>query len=151
MKTIRPVLTFVMCFVFVFTTYQPASAALGSWALRMSWVNFSGNSDAWSGRMVRKLSSSQWAADISSYTANPAISITLGWTYFSATEKCGQSIKQNVQGGARSVAGTQTAKTVFVGTMTCAGTRYGSSNGKNEFKHGGVTRYDEWYQQEIIP
>lgn len=101
--------------------------------------------------MVRKLSSSQWAADISSYTANPAISITLGWTYFSATEKCGQVTKQNVQGGARSVAGTQTANTVFVSTMTCAGTRYGSSNGKNEFKHGGVTRYDEWYQQEIIP
>lgn len=133
------------------TSYQSASAILGSWVLRISWLNFSGTSDAWSGRMVRKLSSSLWAADISSYTSSPAISITLGWTYFSATERCGQALKQNIQGGARSVVASQTANTIFVNTMSCNQTRYGSSNGKNEFKHGGITRHDEWFNQEIIP
>jgi len=35
--------------------------------------------------------------------------------------------------------------------MSCGGTRRGSSNGENEFKYGGATDYDEWYQEEIIP
>lgn len=151
MKIQRFSIISVICLALLFVQVLPVSAALGSWVLRISWVDFSGTSDARSGRMVRKLSSSQWAADIVSYTANPSITITLGWTYFSATEKCGSTIKQNVQGGARSVSGSQTANTVFVNTMSCGGTRYGSSNGKNEFKYGGTTKYDEWYHPETIP
>jgi len=87
MKTWRITVILLVCIVLL-VEVQPAFAALGSWVLRISWNNFSGTSDAWSGRMVRKLSSSQWAADIVSYTDTPPITITLGWTYFSATERC---------------------------------------------------------------
>ncbi|HXF91082.1 MAG TPA: hypothetical protein VNJ29_04050 [Candidatus Nitrosotenuis sp.] len=151
MKTLRTFSALVICFALLITSYQSASAILGSWALRISWLNFSGTSDAWSGRMVRKLSSSLWAADIVSYTSSPAISITLGWTYFSASERCGQTPKQTIQGGARSVVASQTANTIFVNTMSCNQTRFGSSNGRSEFKHGGATVYDTWHHEEVIP
>jgi len=119
----------------------------------MSWINFSGSSDAISAKMVRKLGTTpaKWAADIASYTDNPPITITLGWTYFSATEKCGSVIKQNIQGGARSVQKKETANGIFVTTMSCSSTRYGKSAGKHEYKFGGNTVRDDWYQQDVIP
>ncbi len=153
MKTLRIATVLLTCIILLFGLVQPALATLGGWTLKVSWLNFLGGSDAYSGRMVRKLVSTpaQWAADIVSYTDFPPYPITLGWTYFSATERCGSIPKQNVQGGARSVSGTQTAKTIFVSTMSCSSTRYGTSNGNNEFKYGGTTKLDEWSQQEIIP
>lgn len=153
MKISRITMALLVCGILLFTSVQPAFAGLGQWFIKYSWTNFSGTSDAFSGRMVRKIvgTPAQWAADITSYTDFPAITITLGWTYFSATERCGTTLKQNVQGGARSVSAKTTSKTVFVNTMSCSSTRYGSSNGKNEFKYGGVTKHDEWSHQEVIP
>jgi hypothetical protein len=153
MKTSRVVIVLLACGVLLFGLVQPAHATLGGWTIKYSWMNFSGTSDALSGRMVRKLvtTPAQWVADIVSYTDYPPITITLGWTYSSATERCGTVIKQNVQGGAKSVSGNQIANSIFVNTMSCSLTRYGSSNGKNEFKYGGTTKWDEWSQQEIIP
>jgi len=153
MKTWRIIATLLVCGILLFSVIQPAYASLGTPVVKISWLNFSGTSDAYSGRMVRKLVSTpaQWAADITSYTDFPPKTITLGWTYFSATERCGTVLKQNVQGGSRSVSATATGKTVFVNTMSCGSTRYGSSNGENEFKYGGITKLDEWYQQEQIP
>lgn len=132
---------------------QPAYATLGVWSSRMSWINFSGSSDAISAKMVRKLINvpAKWAADIASYTDNPPITITLGWTYFSATEKCGSVVKQNIQGGARSVQKKETAKSIIVSTMSCSSTRYGKSSGRHEYKYGGNTVRDDWYQQDVIP
>lgn len=133
--------------VFLFIIVQPVYATLGVETWRISWVNFSGSSDAISGKMVRKLSGTpaRWAADIASYTDNPPVSITLGWTYSSATEKCGSVIKQNIQGGARSIHTDETAHTILVSTMSCNSTRYGKNAGRHEFKYGGNTVRDDWF------
>lgn len=119
MKTSRVVIVLLACGVLLFGLVQPAHATLGGWTIKYSWMNFSGTSDALSGRMVRKLvtTPAQWVVDIVSYTDYPPITITLGWTYSSATERCGTVIKQNVQGGAKSVSGNQIANGIFVNTM----------------------------------
>lgn len=152
-KTQNGIVSLLILIMLLFASIQPVFATLGGWTLKISWINFTGTSDAYSGKMVRKLVSTpaQWAADIVSYTDFPPLTITLGWTYFSATERCGTVIKQNIQGGARSVSAQQTAFTIFVNTMSCSSTRYGSSNGKHEYKYGGITKQHDWPQQEVIP
>lgn len=134
-------------------TSQQVLAALGVWSYKMAWSNFSGSSDAYGAKMVRKLISYPpiWAGDVASYTANPAVTITLGWTYSSALEYCGYTHKQTVTGGARSVSASETATSIFVDTMNCGGTRYGLAYANHEFKYGGQTVRDSWSHQEVIP
>lgn len=148
----RIALILLSCIVLSSTVFQISFATLGVWTSRISWLNFSGSSDAESAKMVRKLQSipPKWAADIASYTDNPPIVITLGWRYFSATEFCDGEPVENIQGGQESVQNDEIASTIFVQTHQCSGTRHGRSSGNHEFIYG-QTVTDDWSKTEEIP
>jgi hypothetical protein len=150
------------CIAFFLAT-QSVQAALGRGAgvsqalpvsdVRVSWLNFSGKSDAYSGKTVRKLQSvpMQWVADIFSYTDFPPLVITLGWRSFSATERCNTTPMQNVQGLPTSIPNSEIAASIFVTPKSCSGTRYGKSSGNHEFKFGGKTVTHTFEVEGTVP
>ena len=140
----------ILCLAIVLTSTQHVHAASGVWKNVMSVSNLSGLSDAYSGRMVTNSSSTIWTASIKSYTSGPAISIYLGWTYFSTTETCGGVSSQNIQGGPRSVYQSATSQSINIIKKPCIYGRIGYSNGKNEFKTSSTTKTHEWSHPESI-
>lgn len=148
MKT-KVLLSTILTAAILISTFQMASATLGDWEI-LGKANIQGSSFAYAGKMVRKLSSAQWAGDIVSYTDYPPVAISLGWTYFTTRETCNGSITQQVQKGGTSVYGTQVAATTFMNTMTCNGTRYGYSLGKHEFL-GSIIWRPEWLHGDYLP
>jgi len=148
MKTKILFITILVTVMLAFS-YQSASATLGVWDI-WAKANIKGASYGYAGKMVRKLSSVQWAGDIVSYTNYPPVAITLGWTYFTTRETCNGTITQQVIKGPTSVYNTQIATTTFMSTKSCSGTRYGYSIGKHELK-GSITWTPEWSHGDPLP
>jgi hypothetical protein len=144
-------LSMILCLAIMLTSVQPAHAASGVWKDVMSVSNISGISDAYSGRIVTNYSASLWVAGVRSYTNSPAISITLGWTSFSATENCGgRPVSAPQQGSPRSVYQTTTSTTMNIYKRGCTLGRVGYSNGNNEFKTSSTTKTHQWSHSEPI-
>ena len=129
-----------------------AFATLGLWYYSLIVANISGNSDAWSGKMVSDPYGYYWRASIVTYTDYPPVDLNLGWNWSSGTERCNYTYTQNVQGGARYIYNDQTAKSINLAELACAGTRYGTSSGKHIVTStGGTNYYKTWSRTEIVP
>jgi hypothetical protein len=143
----------LICLMLLLTSTSLVLATPGSWTSHMFVNNISGISDGYSMKMVNIIGDNvTWGAHIRTYTDNPPISLAMGWNSFSATEKCGTTVKQNVQGTPLYINTTDRADTIFVTKMNCGGTRYGLSNGKHIMSSsGGTNYYDTWTQTETVP
>ena len=152
-KVIRKAsLSTILLITILAITVTPAFATLGYWYYILFAVNISGNSDAFSGKMVCDTWGPYWSANIVTFTDYPPVDLNLGWNWFSGTEKCDYDYIQNVQGGARYITNDQTANTVYLYAQYCNGTRYGLSGGKHiATSPGGTNYYKIWTQTEIIP
>ena len=146
---IKTLLGIFLATMILVLSFQTANATLGVWDLKVT-ANIKGNSLGYAGKMVRKLGTGQWSADIVSYTDLPPVVITLGWTYFTARETCNGVITQQVIKGGTSVSGTQIATGTFMTPRACSGTRYGYSIGKHELK-GSKTWTPEWSHGDVVP
>lgn len=139
-----------LAFLFSLIAYQIAEATLGVWEIKGK-ANIQGSSYGYAGKMVRKILSGQWAADIVSYTNYPPVAISLGWTYFTARETCNGNITQQVIKGGTLVYSTQRATTTFMNSLPCGGTRAGYSIGKHELLGTSVSWRPEWSHGDWIP
>jgi hypothetical protein len=108
-----------------------------------------GNSLGASGKKVSKLSSSQWLAEITSFTS-PATVAAVGWTYWTSRELCNGTITQQKIHVARSVSSTSTYDYQYMASLACSKPHVGQVWGRNEVK-GNLSIYsDEWTKSDSI-
>lgn len=152
-KTIRKAsLSTILLITMLAITATAVFAGLGVWYYLPIKFDISGNSDAKSGKMVADAYSNYWTASIVTFIENPAISLNIGWNWFSGTEICNYAYTQNIQGGSRYLTGTQTANSIWLTELACVGNRYGRSGGKHiATSPGGTNYYKTWNLTELIP
>lgn len=146
------VMCILFCILALLIAHQIVSASLGSWTTSVFVTNISGTSDAVSEKMVNDPIGDILAANIFTETADPQISLNLGWNWFSGTEKCATVATQNVQGEPYHAYTYERSATLFLTTNPCGTTRYGLSSGKHIItSNGGTNYYDTWTEVGIIP